>query len=69
MKVKDMARNRERNDQLRLERQEKIFAGALRLFAKRGLGATKISDIAREVGTPFYLYSHATLRQGQVSLA
>ncbi|MBW2217585.1 MAG: diaminopimelate decarboxylase, partial [Deltaproteobacteria bacterium] len=22
-----------------------------------------LSDIAREVGTPFYLYSHATLRQ------
>ena len=43
-----MSRNKESNERLKEERRQKILSGALRLFATRGLAATKISDIARE---------------------
>lgn len=41
-----MGRSPERNQQARDERREKILSTALRLFATRGLAATRISDIA-----------------------
>ncbi|SMP72173.1 TetR/AcrR family transcriptional regulator [Anoxynatronum buryatiense] len=41
-----MPRNKSQNQQLRDERREQILSQALMLFAKRGLAATKITDIA-----------------------
>lgn len=41
-----MTRNAEHNQKMRDERREQILSHALRLFASRGLAATKISDIA-----------------------
>ncbi len=41
-----MTRNPEQNQRLRDERREKILSHALRLFAAKGLTATKVSDIA-----------------------
>ncbi len=41
-----MGRNKELNQKTKDERREQILSGALRLFATRGLAATKISDIA-----------------------
>ena len=43
-----MARNAEHNQKMRDERREKILYHALRLFAAKGLYATKITDIAAE---------------------
>lgn len=42
-----MGRNPKQNERARDERREQIMAIALSLFATRGLGSTKISDIAR----------------------
>lgn len=39
-------RNEETNRQIRDERREQILRAALQVFAKKGLAATKISDIA-----------------------
>ncbi len=39
-------RNEETNKQIRDERREQILRAALQVFAKKGLAATKISDIA-----------------------
>lgn len=39
-------RNEETNRQIRDERKEQILRAALQVFAKKGLAATKISDIA-----------------------
>ena len=44
-----MTRNAEHNQRMRDERREKILHHSLRLFATKGLYATKISDIAAEV--------------------
>lgn len=41
-----MARDESTNERLKAERKEKILNGSLKLFATRGLSATKISDIA-----------------------
>lgn len=41
-----MARNQEQNQKMRDLRSARILAAALRLFADKGLAATKISDIA-----------------------
>lgn len=43
-----MTRNPEQNQKMRDERREKIIHHALRLFATKGLYATKVSDIAAE---------------------
>lgn len=43
-----MARSPDLNKQMKIERQQDICRGALKLFATRGLVATKISDIAKE---------------------
>lgn len=41
-----MGRNKELNQKTKDERREQILSAALRLFATRGLAATKITDIA-----------------------
>jgi AcrR family transcriptional regulator len=53
-----MPRNREQNEQMRSQRTEQILAVSLKLFAKRGLTATKISDIASETGMSQGLIYH-----------
>jgi AcrR family transcriptional regulator len=53
-----MGRNPERNERARDERREQIVAAALRLFATRGLGSTRIGDIAREAGMSQGLLYH-----------
>ncbi len=53
-----MPRNREQNEQMRSQRTEQILAASLRLFARRGLSATKISDIAAETGMSQGLIYH-----------
>ncbi|WP_028552859.1 TetR/AcrR family transcriptional regulator [Paenibacillus sp. UNC451MF] len=45
-----MPRNVERDQEARKERCEQILSVAVELFAKKGLDATKISDIAAKVG-------------------
>ena len=41
-----MPRNKEENQRIKDERREQILSNALKLFARNGLAATKISDIA-----------------------
>jgi AcrR family transcriptional regulator len=53
-----MARSPHINKEMKEERNKKILSGALRLFAKRGLSATKISDIARETAMSQGLIYH-----------
>jgi TetR/AcrR family transcriptional regulator len=53
-----MARNQIQNEKMREERKEQILSGALRLFATKGLFATKIKDIAEEVGMAQGLVYH-----------
>lgn len=43
-------RTNEQNEKIKDERKEQILVNALKLFAKRGLAATKISDIAQSSG-------------------
>ncbi|MEI7025058.1 TetR/AcrR family transcriptional regulator [Paenibacillus sp. y28] len=45
-----MARNVERDQDVRKERCQQILTAALELFAKQGLSDTKISDIAKKAG-------------------
>ena len=42
-----MPRNKELNEKVKEERRQQILSVALRLFAQRGLAATKITDIAQ----------------------
>lgn len=53
-----MSRNAEDNQRMRDERREKILSCALKLFTMRGLAATKITDIAAEVGMSQGLLYH-----------
>lgn len=53
-----MARNINHNQRMRDERREMILSCARRLFAAKGLAATKISDIAGEVGMAQGLLYH-----------
>lgn len=53
-----MGRNPEQNERMRDERREQIMASALSLFATRGLGSTKISDIANAAGISQGLLYH-----------
>lgn len=41
-----MARNKELNQKIKDKRREQILSNALKLFAKKGLSATKITDIS-----------------------
>jgi AcrR family transcriptional regulator len=51
-------RNEEQNQQIRDERREQILLAALKVFARRGLAATKISDIVSEAGLSHGLVYH-----------
>lgn len=51
-------RNNEQNQQIRDERREQILASAVKVFARRGLTGTKISDIAQATGLSHGLVYH-----------
>lgn len=53
-----MTRSDEQNQKMRDERRERILSDAVRLFATRGLQATKISDIAKAAGMSQGLMYH-----------
>lgn len=53
-----MTRSPEHNQKIRDERRESILRHALKLFATKGLYATKVSDIAAEVGMSQGLLYH-----------
>lgn len=53
-----MGRNKELNQKIKDERKEQILTHALRLFATKGLAATKISDIASASGMSQGLIYH-----------
>lgn len=53
-----MARTQEQNDAMKQERRANILSAALKLFASRGLAATKISDIATVTGMSQGLVYH-----------
>jgi AcrR family transcriptional regulator len=53
-----VGRNRQQNERARDERRERIMDAALRLFTMRGLGTTRVSDIARAAGTSQGLLYH-----------
>ncbi len=51
-------RNEEQNAAIKDERREQILSAALRVFAKRGFAATKISDIVARAGMSHGLIYH-----------
>ena len=51
-------RNEEQNEQVRDERREQILSAALKVFAKKGFAATKISDIVGRGGMSHGLVYH-----------
>jgi AcrR family transcriptional regulator len=51
-------RNKKQNARIKDERREHILLSALKVFSKRGLVATKISDIAAEAGLSHGLLYH-----------
>ncbi|TFE31854.1 TetR/AcrR family transcriptional regulator [Cohnella luojiensis] len=51
-------RKEEQNKQIREERREQLLRTALKVFAKKGLSATKINDIATEAGSSYGLVYH-----------
>lgn len=53
-----MARNVEQNQRMRDERREQMLSCAMRLFAAKGLAATKITDIAKQAGMSQGLLYH-----------
>ncbi|MFA6240787.1 MAG: TetR/AcrR family transcriptional regulator [Candidatus Hydrogenedentales bacterium] len=53
-----MGRNPEQNQQMKDARKERIFSAAVRLFAAKGLSATKIADIATASGMSSGLLYH-----------
>jgi AcrR family transcriptional regulator len=53
-----MPRTEEQNQQIRDARQEQILQAALKVFARRGMAAAKISDIAKEAGLSHGLVYH-----------
>ncbi len=53
-----MARNQEQNEKMKDERRNQIRSAALRQFAAKGLFATKIKDIADDVGMSQGLIYH-----------
>ena len=53
-----MTRSRTLNQRMRDERRDQIMSAALRLFATRGLAATKITDIVAETGISQGLLYH-----------
>lgn len=53
-----MPRTEAQNQQIRDERQEQILQAAMKVFARRGMAAAKISDIASEAGLSHGLVYH-----------
>ncbi|MBD3422768.1 MAG: TetR family transcriptional regulator [Chitinivibrionales bacterium] len=53
-----MGRNREQNKLVKEARKEQILQGALKVFAKKGLAGTKITDIKEETGMAQGLLYH-----------
>jgi AcrR family transcriptional regulator len=53
-----MARNPAHNDRMRDERRQAILSCAVRLFATRGLAASKVADLAAAVGMSQGLFYH-----------
>lgn len=53
-----MGRNQAQNQKMKDQRREQILSSALRLFATKGLAATKISDIAGAAGMSLGLVYH-----------
>jgi AcrR family transcriptional regulator len=53
-----MPRNKETNQKIKDERREQIVRAALGLFAKKGLTATRISDISEKTGISQGLIYH-----------
>ena len=53
-----MPRTEEQNQQIRDERREQILQAALKVFARKGMAAAKISDIAAEAGLSHGLVYH-----------
>lgn len=53
-----MPRNKTQNEKVKDERRERILAGALSLFATKGLSATRISDISAKTGMSQGLVYH-----------
>lgn len=51
-------RNKELNEKVKDERREQILSNSLRLFAKKGLAATKITDISKATGISQGLLYH-----------
>lgn len=51
-------RNEEQNAQIKDERREQILSAALKVFAKKGFAATKISDIVAQGGMSHGLVYH-----------
>lgn len=51
-------RSKEQNECIRDERREQLLSAALKVFARRGLAATKISDIAAAAGLSHGLVYH-----------
>ncbi len=51
-------RNEEQNAQIKDERREQILSAALKVFARRGFAATKISDIVAQGGISHGLVYH-----------
>lgn len=53
-----MPRSSEQNQRLKQERREQIMQAALKVFARKGLAATKISDIAAACDLSYGLIYH-----------
>lgn len=53
-----MARNKELNQKIKDERREQILSKALKLYATKGLAATKITDISKTTGISQGLFYH-----------
>ena len=53
-----MPKTEEQNKKIRDERQEQIVQAALKVFARRGMAAAKIGDIAKEAGLSHGLVYH-----------
>ncbi|MCX7924079.1 MAG: TetR/AcrR family transcriptional regulator [Clostridia bacterium] len=53
-----MARNKDLNQKIKDERREQILSQALMLYAKKGLSATKITDISSALGISQGLIYH-----------
>ncbi|WP_373228622.1 TetR/AcrR family transcriptional regulator [Cohnella sp.] len=51
-------RKEEQNKKIRDERKEQLLRTALKVFARKGLAATKINDIAIEAGSSYGLVYH-----------